>query len=118
MTTHSSILAWRISWTEEPGRATVDRVAELDMTEMIWHACMHIYNISMYVYIVCLLLIVNFVIPNTKKEILKKKLERNLKRIKLSPVIFPVMVEEFIFGVRMVFYFVKNIIYWSTQWSN
>ena len=23
MTTHSSILAWRIPWTEEPGRATI-----------------------------------------------------------------------------------------------
>ena len=26
--THSSILAWRIPWTEEPGRATVLRVAQ------------------------------------------------------------------------------------------
>ena len=34
MTTHSSILAWRIPWTEDPGGATVHRVAELDMTEM------------------------------------------------------------------------------------
>ena len=39
MVTHSSILAWRIPWTEEPGRllwtATPQsiRVAELDMTE-------------------------------------------------------------------------------------
>ena len=31
MATHSSILVWRISWTEEPGRLHV--VAELDMTE-------------------------------------------------------------------------------------
>ena len=29
MATHSSILAWRISWTEEPGR--LHGVAELDM---------------------------------------------------------------------------------------
>ena len=29
MATHSSILAWRIPWTEEPGgRATVHRVAK------------------------------------------------------------------------------------------
>ena len=27
MATHSSILAWRIPWTEEPGGATVHRVA-------------------------------------------------------------------------------------------
>ena len=30
MATHSIILAWRIPWTEEPGRATVQDVAELD----------------------------------------------------------------------------------------
>ena len=30
--THSSILAWRFPWTEEP-----DRVAESDMTEMTKH---------------------------------------------------------------------------------
>ena len=28
MATHSSILAWRISWTEERGRATVHGVAK------------------------------------------------------------------------------------------
>ena len=28
MTTHSSILAWRIPWTEEPGRATVHGVTK------------------------------------------------------------------------------------------
>ena len=28
MTTHSSILAWGISWTEEPGGATVHEVAK------------------------------------------------------------------------------------------
>ena len=28
MATHSSILAWRIPWTEEPGWATVHRVAK------------------------------------------------------------------------------------------
>ena len=31
--THSSILAWRIPWTEEPGGATVYGVAESDMIE-------------------------------------------------------------------------------------
>ena len=34
MATHSSILTWRISWTEEPGGATVHDVhKESDMTE-------------------------------------------------------------------------------------
>ena len=32
MATHSSILAWEIPWTEEPG-ATVHEIAELDTTE-------------------------------------------------------------------------------------
>ena len=34
MATHSSILAWRILWTEEPGRLQ-STVAELDMTERL-----------------------------------------------------------------------------------
>ena len=33
MATHSSILAWRTPWTEEPGRATVCVVAKPDTTE-------------------------------------------------------------------------------------
>ena len=33
MATHSSLLAWRIPWTEEPGGATVHEVTkESDMT--------------------------------------------------------------------------------------
>ena len=31
MATHSSILAWRISWIEEPGELQVHGVAESDM---------------------------------------------------------------------------------------
>ena len=38
MATHSSILAWRVSWTEEPGHYTV---TESDMTEATQHAHMH-----------------------------------------------------------------------------
>ena len=33
--THSSILAWRIPWTEEPGLATVLGIAESDTTEQL-----------------------------------------------------------------------------------
>ena len=33
MTTHSSILAWRISWTEEPGRLQPMGSQESDTTE-------------------------------------------------------------------------------------
>ena len=34
MATHSNILAWRIPWTEEPGRL---QSTELDMTERVGH---------------------------------------------------------------------------------
>ena len=33
MATHSSILAWRISWTEEPGRLQSMGSQEVDTTE-------------------------------------------------------------------------------------
>ena len=36
MATHSRIAAWRIPWTEEPGRPqAIDRVAKLDTTELL-----------------------------------------------------------------------------------
>ena len=35
MATHSSILAWRISWTEEPGGPQVHVVTESNMTEQL-----------------------------------------------------------------------------------
>ena len=34
MATHSSILAWRIPWTEEPGRQQSIGLQESDMTEV------------------------------------------------------------------------------------
>ena len=40
MATHSSILAWRIPWTEEPGR--LQSIGELDTTK----ATQHIYTSS------------------------------------------------------------------------
>ena len=36
--THSSILAWRIPWTEEPGSLQSIGLQELDTTEMTEHA--------------------------------------------------------------------------------
>ena len=35
MSTHSSILAWRIPWTEEPDRLQPKGHKELDMTEQL-----------------------------------------------------------------------------------
>ena len=34
MATHSSILPWRIPWTEKPGRLQSKGVAKLDTTEV------------------------------------------------------------------------------------
>ena len=36
---HSSILAWRIPWTNEPGGPWSFGSPESDMTETTWHAC-------------------------------------------------------------------------------
>ena len=37
MATHSSILAWRTPWTEEPGRLQSIGPQEWDTTEATWH---------------------------------------------------------------------------------
>ena len=46
MATHSSILAQRTPWTEEPGGATVHGVAELDTTEATEHVCMQLVQLK------------------------------------------------------------------------
>ena len=44
MTTHSSILAWKIPWTEDPGRLKFMGLQELDMTECLsMHMPYHMY---------------------------------------------------------------------------
>ena len=55
MATHSSVLAWRIPWTEEPGGLqAVHGIAELDMTEVTEHAlnCYFSYciNVKLFTY--------------------------------------------------------------------
>ena len=40
MTTYSSILAWRIPWTEEPGRLHAMGLQESDMTERSTRLCL------------------------------------------------------------------------------
>ena len=39
MATHFSILAWRIPWTEKPGPYSPWGHRELDMAEVMEHAC-------------------------------------------------------------------------------
>ena len=41
MATHSSILAWKISWTEQPGRLQSWGCKHLDPIE---HTCIHIQD--------------------------------------------------------------------------
>ena len=41
MATHSSILAWRIPWTGQPGGLPPWGCKEPDTTEVTYHACMH-----------------------------------------------------------------------------
>ena len=41
MTTHSSILAWRIPWTEEPGR--LQSVGSQSQAEQMTHTYTHIH---------------------------------------------------------------------------
>ena len=42
MATHSSILAWRIPWTEEPGGYSPQGHKESDMTERLHFHCFRI----------------------------------------------------------------------------
>ena len=46
MATHSSILAWKISWTEEPGRLQSKGCKELDMTEWLSTHTKHVLSLK------------------------------------------------------------------------
>ena len=48
MATHSSILAWRIPWTEEPGglQSCLQGRKKSDTTEVTEHAHTHTYNVE------------------------------------------------------------------------
>ena len=46
MATHSSILAWRIPWTEEPGGLQSMSHKKLDMTEQLTLSLFHINKIK------------------------------------------------------------------------
>ena len=48
MATHSSILAWRIPWTEEPGGLTVDGVPKI----WIQLKRLNMYACRIYIYII------------------------------------------------------------------
>ena len=46
MATHSSILAWRIPWTEEPGRLQSTGHKELDTTEKLSYSLSSLYSLN------------------------------------------------------------------------
>ena len=50
MTTCSSILAWRIPWTEEPGRLQSMGSQESDMTEHFMHALNIVNHCTLLTY--------------------------------------------------------------------
>ena len=51
MATHSSVLAWRIPWTEEPGRQQFIGHKESDTTEVTEHTFIYVYtNIYTHIY--------------------------------------------------------------------
>ena len=52
MATHSSILSWRIPWTEEPGRLLSWGCKELDMTESLSHR--HSLKQNLKVWTICI----------------------------------------------------------------
>ena len=43
MAIHSSILAWRISWAEEPGKLQIRGCKESDMTEQLFYSMTHLH---------------------------------------------------------------------------
>ena len=48
MATHSSILVWRIPWTEEPGGLQSIGSQELDMTEASKHVHIHMFIATLF----------------------------------------------------------------------
>ena len=58
MATHSSILAWKIPWTEEPGKLQSIQLQKLDLTEQ-----MNIFistSILQYIFIGYIILVNNY----------------------------------------------------------
>ena len=52
MATHSSILAWRIPWTEEPGGLQSWSLKELDTTEQLTLLITLCISVSLLIHIV------------------------------------------------------------------
>ena len=48
MATHSSILVWRISWTEELGNYSPQDLKEADTTKATEHICFFVLNFILY----------------------------------------------------------------------
>ena len=48
MATHSSILAWRIPWTEEPGGLQFMASLQYDMTEQLTLSLSHSLSLCLY----------------------------------------------------------------------
>ena len=73
MTTHSSILAWRIPWTEELGGYSPWGCKELDTTERLTHTRMCVY-IYMYMSVLLSQLILSSLSPVVSTSLLSTSL--------------------------------------------
>ena len=69
MATHSSILAWRIPWTEKLGRLKAIGLHKSDRTEVTAHTHAHTHLLST--------LFVTGAIPRAGKRILKNRKKKN-----------------------------------------
>ena len=68
MATHSSILAWRIPWTEEPGR--LQSIASQSWTRLKWLSTYHFSRVHIY----ALIYDIRFSLPLTQRAMGKRLL--------------------------------------------
>ena len=95
MATHSSILAWRIPWTEEPGGLQSMGRKKLDMTEQLTLSLFHITKIKDNMII--LIDTENHLINDSfmtisqqirsRKELLTPELKKNLQKSAINTIL-------------------------------
>ena len=95
MATHSSILAWRIPWTEEPGGLQSMGRKKLDMTEQLTLSLFHINKIKDNMII--LIDTENHLINDSfmtisqqirsRKELLTPELKKNLQKSAINTIL-------------------------------
>ena len=109
MATHSSILAWEIPWTEEPGRLQ-SMGSQLDMTEQLTHT--HIHRIQV-AHNTC-----------TKKEgrdfykVTQLLSHRGRSQISVSRVFLTAVPHSSVLDIKVgisTFHLIMSSLYWSSS---